>query len=363
MAGGVLRKMLRPAARAVPSPADAPGRIWGNALARAAQDLLDLPVFVGRAGLAGVALVPWLAAMPKEAMLLGLDGPEGARGLALLGPDVVAALIEMHMMRRMRAAPGAGRTPTRIEAAVIVPLVEQALELVSLAGAGVGELAWMTGWEGARFVADPRPLGLTMPDVSWRELTVTIELGLERQRGGTVGLVLPERAGAAGLPEARLIGDWQERIETAGMAAGAEVKAVLCRIRLPLAEAVAFAPGTEVALPDGALDGVRIEGRDGKPVAGGRLGQIRNRRAVRIRPLEEGGGAEEPGASAALPPAAGLASPWGLDGPGDPVGTGLPEMSPAGDPPPWDVGGGGLPEIATGTGELPGIAIGGFGAG
>ncbi|MFZ5709733.1 MAG: FliM/FliN family flagellar motor switch protein [Pseudomonadota bacterium] len=325
--------MLRPLSRPAPSPAEGPGRLWGLAVARAAQHRLDLPVHIGESRLDRTALAPFLAGLPDLVMILRLEGRQEARGLAVLSPDAFAALVEMHTMRRLRPAPPAARRPTRTDAAIVAPIIDLALDLLSGdgadggagGGAGGGIPGWATGWRYGAFAPDPRPLGLTMPDVPYLHLATALELGADRSRGGDIALFLPE--GRTEPPEdpAERRADWSGRMEAAALSVPAEVRAVLWRFRLPLAAAIALSPGRQITLPATALAAVRIEGRDGSLTATGRLGQFRGARAVRLAEVCSGGQAPSGDTAATAFDAAGIA--------------------PGVVPPPAGAGPGGLPDL------------------
>ncbi len=312
----VKRRMLRPASGPSPATAAGIGRIWGNAVARVAEDRLGLPVEAGSASIAGAGIAGFLSAISSNAMLLRLDGRSGAQGLALVGSDAVAALVEMHTMRRLRQTAPDPRPPTRTDAAIVSPILDEALAMLTASADDGLVPKWAAGWSVAAFAPDPRPLGLTMPDIAYRRITLPLIFGLDRARSSDLSLLVPDGGAGIGLPRPdEPPENWQERLGRAAMPAPAEVRGVLWRLRMPLAAVIALKTGDSLTILEDAIDAVRVEAADGRCLAVGRLGQLRGDRAVRLREFAGPDGEIGPAGdgSAALPPG-GAGAPGGGSG-------------------------------------------------
>ena len=82
-------------------------------------------------------------------------------------------------------------------------------------------------------------------------------------------------------------------------ASAASLDAVIARVTLPLSLAMALGVGEVIRLGTAAIDRIDLEGHGGVRVAGGRLGQNRGMRALRLvadaMPAARGAGGVVPG--------------------------------------------------------------------
>lgn len=288
---GVIRRKLAAARAAGAEGVPGADRGWRLSLARAARDVLKLPLEVPSLRLTRASLAELLE-MPMELSLLAvLEGPAEGIGLLVLSPPVLQAMIEVQTVGRVAVSPPPARRPTRTDAAMVAGLIDAALEGLETSLAQEADLVWAGGFRYASFLDDPRPLGLLLEDCSYRILRAEVTLA-DGARGGTVILALP--AEGRGLKPA-LLASQPEDEAMAGFAfsralaeqvegAGAVLQAVLTRMLLPLASVMALEPGEVLALPSAALDRISFEGIDGRKVAEGRLGQNRGLRALRLTP-------------------------------------------------------------------------------
>lgn len=278
-----------------------PPRALGHAVAKAGQDMFHLPVAVTEA----VAFRASLADLPERladrALLAVMEGPGGGLGLLALSPEVLATLIEMQTTKRIGAAEVAPRRPTRTDAAMSVRFIDRVMEELGLLLAADPAIVWAGGFRYGSFLDDPRPLGLLLEDTVYRVLRLTLGLGAEAARRGTLLFAVPAEgrgampqlaagAAAAGGEAAPVPADWAGRMERAVLGARAGIDAVLDRVSLPLSAVMGFAPGTLVPIAAGALAGVRIEGQGRRLLATGRLGQCQGNLALRLNGGGEGAG-------------------------------------------------------------------------
>ncbi|SPH17447.1 hypothetical protein DEA8626_00969 [Defluviimonas aquaemixtae] len=272
-----------------------PVKVLGQALAKAAQDMLKLPVKVAEATDIRMALAEMPERLPERALLAVLEGPGEGLGLAALSPETTATLIEMQTTGQIGAAEVASRKPTRTDATMSARIIDRVLEEMEVLLGADPAIAWVGGFRYASFLDDPRPLGLLLEDTIYRAITLTLDFGVEGARRGTLLLLLPAdgkgappllRPDGAPVPApgagAAAEAEWRDRMEGAVLGARAQLTGVLDRVSLPLSAVLALKPGAVVQLSKGALTRVRVEGRGNRFLAWGKLGQCQGSLAVRL---------------------------------------------------------------------------------
>lgn len=264
---------------------------WRLAFGRAVRDAMGLDIRFGTLRLQTMSLAELLETPPDRALIAMLEGPEAGLGLLVLAPGLMAGLIEMQTFGKLTPSPPLVRRPTRTDAAMVSGLLDAALAGLAQALATEPDRVWTDGFRVASHIEDPRPLGLLLEDVGYRVLVGEVVLGGGEKTGELI-LALP--ATGAGRqpdrPEPALAGE-----EAGGMGllfraalteqvnqSGACLTAVLARVRMPLSAVMALRPGDPVPLGAAAIDRVDLEGLDGVRLVGGKLGQSRGQRAVRL---------------------------------------------------------------------------------
>jgi flagellar motor switch protein FliM len=289
------------------APESAP-RAFRLALARAARDEAGLDIDVRCVSDRRLSLAELLEIPPERAFLAMLEGPEGALGVMALSPALLTALIEMQTVGRLTTANPVPRRPTRTDAAMVAGTVERSLRDLEASLAEAPDLVWAGGFRYASFLEDARPLGLLLDDAAYRVLgaEVTLDGGA---RTAQVMLAVPA-AGRGSKPAVRVPPErdaaqaaraWAQGMQAALNGATVSLDAVMTRLRLPLEQLMALAPGALLPIGTASLDSVAIEAPGGRRVAEARLGQNRGMRALRLTRVEESA-ATRP---AAPPPAAG----------------------------------------------------------
>jgi flagellar motor switch protein FliM len=345
----MMRRKIGAARPVVRGPTAPPERRLGEAAARALQETIGLAARLSGGAAAERELAEVIAGIGAGDLVLLLQAPpaEGPRtaappaeGLLVLSAAAVAAWVSARTTGRLpRAAPDPV-PPTRTDASICRDIADRMLsdfaaaEAQDRAAAGLSPAR--TAQRAGAMAGDPRPLLLTMPEGRYRVLEVALDFGPEGSLRGGLTLVQTAAQGvpaaappgavrdAAGAADAAGAGGedagadgaaWGPAFSRAVLAAPVTLDAVLARVRLPLDEILAFAPGREVALPVFGVDGVRLEDGEGAAVGTGRLGQLRGQRAIRVvegRMAENGRGGTEP-AGDGLP---------GLPDPSVPAGAG-----------------------------------------
>ena len=296
MAGEVIRRKV--AAGRADGLEGGPGadRGWRLALARAANDLIALPLDVARMSVERRSLAELLDLAPERALIAVLEGPGDGLGIVTLSPPVLSAMIEMQTMGRVSSSAPPSRKPTRTDASMVAAVIDRALQDLEAGLETDPDLVWAGGFRYASFLDDPRPLGLLLEEESYRVLVAEVRLA----GGAKVGQVLmalpaegrgrhpkpaPESTPA---PVAAAL--FTKALTDQVMLTEAELSAVLHRVTVPLATVMGLTPGALVPLPMAALDRIVLQGLDGRQRAVGKLGQNRGMRAVRLipeQPLQE----------------------------------------------------------------------------
>lgn len=256
------------------------------------------------------------------------DG-ETVAGLMALDRAGFMALVEILTTGRMLPGERPPRRATPTDAALLADFIDHLLDLRAQENEKQGGnlLQGRAGWQRGRFVADARLLPVLLEEGRFALEALEIDFALgDVARSGRLLLALPPapdapiadaddaEAGAGGVPAGGAA--WHRQMEAMVMGVPARVDAVLGRVELPLAEALALKPGSRLTMPVGQLEAVRLESADHRLLALARLGQYRGMRAVRLTAMSEGEALQS--AASAAPPAAmpGLASLQGEGGMG-----------------------------------------------
>lgn len=259
-------------------------RIWSLALARAVQEEMSVALRLTGFRLERCSLGELVERLPEVALICALDEGAGeATGVAVLDAVLMAGMVEAMTTGVVTPADrGAGRRPTRTDAALLAPVLDRALVALE-AGAGEAGLADLArGFRFAATVDGARGLSLLLEDVPYRLLAAEADIGAGA-RQGTVLLAIPEGRAVGGLLAAAAT-DSDFSAQLAHQVGGAEARldAVLLRLTLPLGTVMGLQVGQELSLPRADIARIFFEGLDGRRVATGKLGRNGSLRAVRL---------------------------------------------------------------------------------
>jgi flagellar motor switch protein FliM len=289
-AGGVgvaLRRKLR--APSVGGDAGA-GRAWRTALQRAAESIARTDLAVLSMADRAVTVAELMDMPGPHSLILLLDGPCGHTGLCILSAPLLAALVETMTLGQVLRAPPVPRAPSRTDSMMAQTFIDTALRQAEGLLMTDPDLAWISDFQQAGHLTDPRPLGFMLDDVPFRLITAQVALG-GGVRTGDLMLILPaDGRGRAPRPAqaAPTRPGLPFRQALAEQVAGAEVRldGVIARLSEPLSRLMALVPGDVLALPDARLDLVAVVAIDGTTVARGRLGQAGGQRAIRLTQID-----------------------------------------------------------------------------
>ena len=290
VAGEIIRKKVAAARSNQPEGGPGADRAWRLALARAANDILALPLEVARLSVNRRSLAELLELAPERALIAVLEGPAEGLGILMLSPPVLSAMIEMQTIGRVSSSAPPVRKPTRTDASMVADMIDQALQELESGLESDPDLIWAGGFNYASFLDDPRPLGLLLEEEHYRVILAELRLG-NGAKSGAVMLALPaEGRGRApkpaptATPAPVAAALFSKALSDQVMRTEADIAAVLHRFTVPLSFVMALKTGDLVPLSTAALDRIVLEGLDGRPLASGRLGQNRGMRAVRLAP-------------------------------------------------------------------------------
>ena len=263
-----------------------------TAFARVAERQMRLPVALREGALASRTGAEIAELLPDHALVLLIEGSEGALGIAVLDPGALSGLSEQLMLGRIATTAPDPRRPTRTDAVMMAGFLDAVLAEFDLLTAeeDASGTGWATGFRYSAHLADPRPLGLMLEAPLYHTLRLSLALGGANGRPARLSLAMPARgaAGAAPSVAAGVPDPWGEPLTRVIERVEAEVEAILARVTLPLADLLRLEAGHSLPLPRQALHMVQVEGEDGRLICLGQLGQGNGHRVLRLRPTEAG---------------------------------------------------------------------------
>ena len=280
-----LRRKVTNRATVADQPADG-GQGLALALARAAQDLMRLPLTLHGIEQRATTLAEFVDLIPEHAMIALLDR-DGAAGsaVAVLAPSLMIGLIEASTTGKPGTTAFQPRRPTRTDAAIIAPFIDSALD-----SAGQGD-----DWRYAAHLPEARPLGLLLEEGDYTLWRAELRLGAG-ERAGDFLLLRPALRPVVALPEPSLA-DVADSLPARLAEAEARLDAVLAQTKMSVTQIMALSPGVVLPLGGAAIDSIRLIGVDGRTIGEGRLGQMRGMRALRLtqdRQTEPADAGEDP---------------------------------------------------------------------
>ncbi|WP_168193076.1 FliM/FliN family flagellar motor switch protein [Rhodophyticola sp. CCM32] len=259
-------------------------RAFQRALRRAGAPFPGLEPEPGQEDMTWSMLVgDLLTGLPDGGLLVGLDGPHGARGLCLLQQSVVDALIEVQTTGRVDPVEGPARPFTKIDIALTRDFIDLLLSAFSAELDGVQGVDWPRRMSFGGPLADRRQLPLLIPDGLYHQFAVDLAFG-DGAKTGRVLLAVPVEAGSGALTDkagqAAADPAWQAGLRQALFAAEVVFDVTLIRQMRSLAELEQLAPGDLIPFDAADLANVMLEDARGRNVLRGRLGQQGGKRAV-----------------------------------------------------------------------------------
>ncbi|MGP6089628.1 FliM/FliN family flagellar motor switch protein [Antarctobacter jejuensis] len=283
MADGARNDVLGQKAQAAQRAYDARGmsmpKALRRALSRTADVLWDLALVTQNVTVEMRDQDEVVEGLGSRDLLVLLEGPEGAVGIAAIDRQVLTGVVEVQTIAQVTQMPvDEERIVTQTDAAMMSPLLDGALTRMAEMLADHPLHGQLEGFRFGAQIEDSRAVSLLLDAAAYRVFRAEVDLALGRRRGA-LQLVLPERKPRrTGSDAVQGPGPHEERLSRVPV----RLSAVLSRLTLPLSRAEALKTGDLLALPPDALDKVEVTAGRGNLVARGRLGQLNGLRAVRL---------------------------------------------------------------------------------
>lgn len=222
-----------------------------------------------------------LDALDGEALLLMLEGPHDARGVAIFDIQALSAVIEVQTLGNVIASEAPARRPTRIDSAMCEALLDRVLKEFEKHLLGTAAADWSRGFRFGKQISSLRLLGLALNDVPYRLFHLPLDLA-DGAKQGMLQIVLPAhgvrpQAGAASGDDG-----WAQAMELVVGEGQVEITGVLHKVQKTLSEVQAMVIGDLINVPQTAVSSVLMQGSDGCEVGNARLGQQNGFRALRV---------------------------------------------------------------------------------
>lgn len=261
---------------------------WPTALARAAREAAGLALGVTscRVGIQSIGEI--MEALPDLSMIAMINGPAEGLGVMVLSPPVLAGTVEWQTLGRVLPSTPAPRKPTRTDAVLVQPMIDRALQRLGAAVDGTDDMIWAAGFRYASCLEDARALALLLDDAPFRVMRAEVALAGGKKSGLVLLAVPAEGRGPAPPPREETSERAAAMVFEAALAeqvngAKATMDAVIARVSLPLSEVMALSVGEVLHLPGASIDRIDLEAPGCARTAGGKLGQSRGMRAVRVQ--------------------------------------------------------------------------------
>lgn len=255
-----------------------PARALRLAMARVAERRLGLDLVVTDVAQERLDQERLVAGLDDDALLVLIEGPEGAAGVLTLDRRALAALIEHQTTGRVTDRAPEERAFTATDAALAQPLIDGLLERAATDLSGSAEAAWVKGMRFGAWLPDLRTLTRALQAPDYRLFRFEMELGGGARTGAlTLALPQPDDPPAPARADAG-----SPRLAEAALRATVELRAVLHRLQVPIARVGRLTPGERFAIPESALESAELEAPDGRVLCKVRLGRVDGMRAVRL---------------------------------------------------------------------------------
>ncbi len=272
------------------APSDGAGmtaaKAFRLAVSKAAEVELGLAVRAQTIKEEHVTQAQILDMLDGEALMLMLEGPHDARGVAVLDIQAVSALIEVQTLGNVLATEAVARRPTRIDSAMCEALVDRVLKEFEGHLADTSAADWAMGFRFFKQTPSLRLLGLALVDVPYRLFHLPLDLA-DGAKHGMLQIVMP----AQGMRQPDSAGDdsgWTQAMKHVVGDSHVGITGVLHRLQKTVSEVQAMAVGDLLNVPQSAITSVTMEGSDGCVVGHARLGQQNGFRALRVSGADTG---------------------------------------------------------------------------
>lgn len=219
--------------------------------------------------------------LTKCELLVLLDGQDGRAGALTMDRNVLTGLTEAQTLGRVTGKAIEDRPLTATDAALVAPLIDDALGRFSTNLDGHHLCSAFSGFRYGAKIEDARSLSLLLGESEYVCFRVSLDLA-DGVRQGELVLILPLGAAKEPIAEAPEVAGQPGAHHGRLQQVRAEMRVDLCRIERRLSDLSALNPGDLIPLPDGVLNGARLVAPGGYVVAEVNLGRVDGFRAVRL---------------------------------------------------------------------------------
>lgn len=252
-----------------------------RACERAALDLLGLALEVTAIHQTLCPQHKLAERLPEKAMLAVLEGP--SPGSLAMDLAVLNGLVEFLTIGSILPNPPVGRPPSRVDAALIAPLIDATLAGFSAALTEAGIAPWGQGAAFGAMLPDSRTLMLALGEGPFHLFELSISLCGGARKGqllfGLAEVCAAEEHAGKNATES----EGTQALRQSVMASPAIFDAVLSRLSLPLSQLQSLKVGDLLPLSADVLPQTRLEAASAETAIPVVLGQLNGFRAVRLK--------------------------------------------------------------------------------
>jgi flagellar motor switch protein FliM len=223
-----------------------------------------------------------LGSIGPELMLLAMMSGNQMLGIAAVGGQLSAALMELQTVGRVLDLPAEERPATRTDARMTEPLLNAFLSHLKETAIQTPLDGWGHDFAVGEKMESTRAAGLVLENGPYHVIRISLDLGVA-DRVSELSIALPHLVKAASkVAKPEKVGDWDTQFKTVIDSSPARLTAQLHRFNLPLYQAENLSVGQVLPLPGCTVGSVKLLACDGRRIATARLGQSGGMRAVRI---------------------------------------------------------------------------------
>jgi len=220
--------------------------------------------------------------LPDPAMILLLNGPEGAVGLAVMDAQFIAGVIEHITTGRVVPGLAEVRNPTQTDAIITADFIDCILAGFDRNLQSVPDAPPVSGFRYSTVLEGPRAVMLALPEIPYRSFQMTVDFAAG-PKTGSISFVFPWYRANVELLGKQNSRNWQAVLHSSVSKAEVSLEAILYRFSISLSDVVNWDAGTVVPVPVSPLAAVDLIGSNGRKVSGAKLGQSTGMRAVRLQ--------------------------------------------------------------------------------
>ncbi|MCC1491777.1 FliM/FliN family flagellar motor switch protein [Cognatishimia sp. F0-27] len=286
MAGGgsgqdILGQKARAAQRALEARGMSPAKALRRALSRSADLLWGLAVVSQGVQIEMLDQDGVIETIEPGMLLVLLDGPDGALGLAAMDREVLTAIIEVQTIQQVTTIAAEDRPLTATDAAMVAPLMDATLARFADNLADHPLKPQLEGFRFGAMIEDSRTASLLLDAAGYRSFEIRLDIALGRRKG-IVRLILPERTATdhanRDTSDAATQGKYNETFSSVPV----RLDTVMTKVTMSLAQAQKLRVGDLINLPGDVTETLTLVAGKGQVVARGKLGQLNGMRAIRL---------------------------------------------------------------------------------